>query len=83
MQVPVEFILFSQNDIHLDFSVNGPWVSHYLIIREGLLKKLTSILCQTSRTHNNNLRNKKILCEIYLAYFSQRTALLFHRGQNM
>lgn len=36
-----------------------------------------------SRTHNNFSRNKKILCEIYLAYFNQRTALLFHRGQNM
>lgn len=43
MQMPVEFILFSQNDIHLDFSVNGPWVSHYLIIREGLLKKATTL----------------------------------------
>lgn len=43
MQMLVEFILFSQNDIHLDFSVNGPWVSHYLIIREGLLKKATTL----------------------------------------
>lgn len=46
MQMPVEFILISQNDIHLDFSVNGPRVSEYLritIIREGLLKKATTL----------------------------------------
>lgn len=46
MQMSVEFILFSQNDIHLDFSVNGPWVSHYLriiIVGEGLLKNATTL----------------------------------------
>lgn len=46
MQMTVEFILFSENDIHLDFSVYGPWVSYYLriiIIREGLLKKATTL----------------------------------------